>query len=292
MWQVFECNFGRPKCTQETQIMPFSNHQKPPNDPPIDHHSYNIILDTKKPSPPLSSERKSHIYTAYPNPTTDDSHDYTIEVDPMRGDKKVNKMTHIVQKDESLVNRKRNRPPRLLPVPPGTSKHPDLSSNHGKKPATTSPSSNGHVIEIIPHFDSSHRVNEHSPPYSLQYKQTIPKQPHERHIHIYPPQGNTPGLFTVYPRPDMGAPKIRYTEPPKPPQRTHYHVRLPSDKSKMPADLHYDVPIPGVNEGESGMKYSVPLNTPNAKGRQNVQENTIEGLLRELARKRSHKRTD
>ena len=287
MWQVFECNFGPPKCTQETQNLPLIKDQNPPNHPPNDRHSYNIVLDMKKPSPPPSSEHKSHTYTTYSSPTTNEG-DYTIEVDPMRGDRKVNKMTHVVQKDESLVNRKRNRPPRLLPVPPGTSKHPDLSSKHEKKSATTSPSSNaGHIITIIPRFDSSRRFNKHSPPYSLQYKQTIPKQSHERHIHIYPPKGNTPGLFTVYPRPDMGAPKIRYTEPPKPPQRTHYHVQLPSENSKTPADLHYDVPIPGVNKGESGMKYSAPLNRPNAKERQKVQENSIEGLLRELARKGS-----
>ena len=42
-----------------------------------------------------------------------------------------------------------------------------------------------------------------------------------------------------------------------------------------------------MNKGESGMKYSAPLNRPNAKERQKVQENSIGGLLRELARKGS-----
>ena len=81
----------------------------------------------------------------------------------MRGDRKVNKMTHVVQKDESLVNRKRNRPPRLLPVPPGTSKHPDLSSKHEKNLQLLPSSNVGHIITIIPRFDSSRRFNKHSP---------------------------------------------------------------------------------------------------------------------------------
>lgn len=278
-WKVFECDFGTPKCTQKTTHWPSTYPQNPNAPLPDNHYPYNIVLDLNKLNPSTSSPPpKSPTYTIHAPSETNDGH-YTIELDPTRANEVVNGMNHIVQKDESLIGHKKNRPPRLLPVPPGTSKHPDISLKHRKNSPTESLSNNDHIIEILPR---SHSNRKNTPSYSLQYKRPIPNQSKEHHFHIYPPPGNSPGLFTVYPNPISGAPKVHFTEPPKPPQRTHYHVQLPSDESKLPKDLHYDVPMP--SDG-NGIKYKVPLSTPNANKKPKRMENTIEGLLRELAKK-------
>ncbi len=282
-WKMFECDFGTPECTPKAPSWPSTYPRNPDTLLPDNNSPYNIILDLNKMNPPSTPPPpRSHSYTVHAPSEGNDGH-YTIELNPMNDI--VNGMTHLVQKDESLISHKKNKPTRLLPVPPGTSKHPDVSKNHGKNLPTNFLPNNDHIIEIVPKFDSSHPTRKNSPFYNLQYKRPIPNQSQERHIHIYPPPGNSPGLFTVYQNPNSGSPKVHFTEPPTPPQKTHYHVQLPPSK-KPPSDLHYEVPIPP--EGD-GMKYKAPLSTPNANKKPRVKPNAIEELLRELA---SHKMTD
>ena len=201
---------------------------------------------------------------------------------------KLHQKSILMQKIENASQQpdKNKRPPKLLPVPPGTSKHPKKQPPPPRPPPPParqpSPSPADHLIEIVPQPYVLPR-NEHSNGH-LDIKHIFPSRSPERHLHVYSPPGNTPGHFTIYPRtPDSGGPKIRYTEPASPPQKTHFHVQLPPQLKPNPPEVHYKVPVPSSDSNHGNeVNFRVPL--PESP-KNNVRKKVI-SLLRELVRKK------
>ena len=272
---MFECKFGTPKCPQ---YYPHQFQQNPTYPPQEDPHTYDIVLDVNKPPPPPLPQPERHTYTLHAEPVSNENH-YTIDLSPESARGILNKQQQrafTVQENENANRNVRNKngPRKLLPVPPGTKKHPDPPPRSTTSPPPIwqpRPPSAGHVIEIVPH--SSTPRNE--------FRTQAP----ERHVHIYPPPGNIPGHFTVIPNtPNAGGPKIHYTEPPRPPKKMHYHLQLPPrQKPNPPQEVHYNMPLPTSDSG-NGVKIRVPLPQGSIKhAGTNINERAI-SLLRELAK--------